>query len=340
MDQETTIDPYESHGDDRLDADGNASTSVPKLSTPRILWGTLLAVSSIAGNTTVPWLMDDLIPALNRAFNRSYGLILPSDLFYIFHGFGAGLVIAQCVAVWLVCNAYLPSRSGRLLIGSLVNILVITSWIIGMTSSVGRKPPIGSVILLLGGGTMIYLLVGWVLGTLLNQTRSGWKQTALGSNNQFSLRTLLGAMIAVAVIAMIGKWIPDNQSGLTWLPLGELTSIILFLGCFALALSCLVWLQYKALRGERKTSSWVWFLSYLALGPIAFLVASCVVIDWGKSWRVIFDYEFVSLSYGIHLGIVMGSGLVIPVLPRSVQSDGSDGSDRSDGSDGSSRSWL
>ena len=250
MDQETTIDPYESHGDDRLDADGNASTSVPKLSTPRILWGTLLAVSSIAGNTTVPWLMDDLIPALNRAFNRSYGLILPSDLFYIFHGFGAGLVIAQCVAVWLVSNAYLPSRSGRLLIGSLVNILVITSWIIGMTSSVGRKPPIGTAILLLGGGTMIYLLVGWVLGTLLNQTRSGWRQTASGSNNQFSLRTLLGAMIAVAVIALISKWIPDNQRGLQWLPLGELTGIILFLVCFALAISCLVWLQYKALRGE------------------------------------------------------------------------------------------
>jgi hypothetical protein len=322
MDQETTIDPYESHGDDRLVADGNASASVPKPSTPRILWGTLLAVLSIAGNTTGPRLIDDLTATLNRAFNRSYGLTLTSGYFsYVFfYGFGSGLVIAQCVAVWLVCNAYLPSRSGRLLIGSFVNILVITSWIIGMTSSIGRKPPIGTAILLLGGGTMIYLLVGWVLGTLLNQTRSGWKQTALGSNNQFSLRTLLGAMIAVAVIALISKWIPDNQRGLQWLPLGELTGIILFLVCFALAISCLVWLQYKALRGEYKTISWVWFLSYLALGPIVFLCVSCVVIEWGKYWQDIFTMEFVSLAYAIHLGIVTGIGLVMPVLPRSDRS--------------------
>jgi hypothetical protein len=331
MDQEMTNDPYECLDEDRVDAYGIASESMPRWSSSRMRWGTFLAVSSIAGNTTIPWLMDDLIPALNRALSRSYGLIWSYDYFFVLYGFGAGLVIAQCVAVWLVCNAYLPSRSGRLLIGSFVNILVITSWIIGMTSSVGRKPPIGTAILLLGGGTMIYLLVGWVLGTLLNQTRSGWRQTASGSNNQFSLRTLLGAMIAVAVIALISKWIPDNQRGLQWLPLGELAGIILFLVCFALAISCLVWLQYRALRGEYKTISWVWFLSYLALGPIVFLCVSCVVIEWGKYWQDIFTMEFVSLAYAIHLGIVTGIGLVMPVLPRS---------DGSDGSDGSSRSWL
>ncbi|MFN4904364.1 MAG: hypothetical protein ACK5LQ_03985 [Planctomycetota bacterium] len=315
-----TNDPYECLDEDRVDAYGIASESMPRWSSSRMRWGTFLAVSSIAGNTTIPWLMDDLIPALNRALSRSYGLIWSYDYFFVLYGFGAGLVIAQCVAVWLVCNAYLPSRSGRLLIGSFVNILVITSWIIGMTSSVGRKPPVGTAILLLGGGTMIYLLVGWVLGTLLNQTRSGWRQTASGSNNQFSLRTLLGAMIAVAVIALISKWIPDNQRGLQWLPLGELTGIILFLVCFALAISCLVWLQYKALRGEYKTISWVWFLSYLALGPIVFLCVSCVVIEWGKYWQDIFTMKFVSLAYAIHLGIVTGIGLVMPVLPRSDRS--------------------
>jgi hypothetical protein len=328
MDQEMTNDPYECLDEDRVDAYGIASESMPRWSSSRMRWGTFLAVSSIAGNTTIPWLMDDLIPALNRALSRSYGLIWSYDYFFVLYGFGAGLVIAQCVAVWLVCNAYLPSRSGRLLIGSFVNILVITSWIIGMTSSVGRKPPIGTAILLLGGGTMIYLLVGWVLGTLLNQTRSGWRQTASGSNNQFSLRTLLGAMIAVAVIALISKWIPDNQRGLQWLPLGELAGIILFLVCFALAISCLVWLQYRTLRGEYKTISWVWFLSYLALGPIVFLCVSCVVIEWGKYWQDIFTMEFVSLAYAIHLGIVTGIGLVMPILPRS------------DGSDRSPRSWL
>ncbi|MFM9065013.1 MAG: hypothetical protein ACKOOI_18530, partial [Pirellula sp.] len=157
---------------------------------------------------------------------------------------GPGIVIAQCVAVWLVCNAYLPSRSGRLLIGSFVNLLVITSWIIGVTISVDSKPPIGTAILLLGGGTMVYLLVGWILATLLKLTRSGWRQNASKSNGQYSLRTLLGVMIAVAVIALIGKWIPDNQSGLTWLPLRELASVILFLVCLALGISCPVWLQY------------------------------------------------------------------------------------------------
>jgi hypothetical protein len=320
MDQETTNDPYESHGDDGLVADGNASTSVPILTTPRMRWGALLAVLSIAGNTTVPWLMDDVTATLNRAISRSYGLPWSYDHFFVFYGFGAGLVIAQCVALWLVCNAYIPSRSGRLLIGSFVNILVITSWIIGMTISGGSKPSIGTAILLLGGGTMVYLLVGWILGTLLKQTRSGWRQTSSSSNVQYSLRTLLGAMIAVAVIALIGKWIPDTQSGLRWLPIGELASVIFLLVFFALALSCLVWLQYKALRGEYKTTSWVWFLAYLALGPIAFLCVSCVVIDWGKSWRDIFTVEVISLSYGIHLGIVTGIGLVMPVLPRSDRS--------------------
>jgi len=167
---------------------------------------------------------------------------------------------------------------------------------------------------------MIYLLVGWVLGTQLKQTRSVWRQTASSSDVQYSLRTLLGAMIAVAVIALIGKWIPDTQSGLRWLPIGELASVIFLLVFFALALSCLVWLQYKALRGEYKTISWVWFLSYLALGPIAFLCVSCVVIEWGKYWQDIFTMEFVLLSYTIHLGTVTGIGLVMPILPRSDRS--------------------
>jgi hypothetical protein len=123
MDQETTIDPYESHRDDGVEAQGNASTSMPRLTNSKIRWGTLLAVLSIVGNTTVPWLLDDLISTLNRALNRSYGMPWYYDNFFVLYGFGAGLVIAQCVAVWLVCNAYLPSRSGRLLIGSFVNIL-------------------------------------------------------------------------------------------------------------------------------------------------------------------------------------------------------------------------
>ncbi|MFM8402647.1 MAG: hypothetical protein ACKOAH_32885, partial [Pirellula sp.] len=68
------------------------------------------------------------------------------------------------------------------MIGSFVNLLVITSWIIGVTISVDSKPPIGEVILLLGGGTMVYLLVGWILATLLKLTRSGWRQNASKSN--------------------------------------------------------------------------------------------------------------------------------------------------------------
>ncbi|MFN9345586.1 MAG: hypothetical protein ACK6DQ_03255, partial [Planctomycetota bacterium] len=216
------------------------------------------------------------------------------------------------------CNAYLPSRSGRLLIGSFVNLLVITTWIVGVTISVGRKPPIGTAILLLGGGTMVYLLVGWILGTLLKQTRSGWRQNASKSNSQYSLRTLLVVMIAVAVIALIGKWIPDNQRGFTWIPLSEITSIILFLACLALGISCLVWLQYKALRGDHKVFSWAMFISYLVLGPFAFLCVSGLVIEWGKSWQAIFTVEVIMLSYCIPLGIVFGIALVMPLLPRSV----------------------
>lgn len=318
MDQDTTIDPYESHGDDRVDVEGRDSISMPRLSTLRILWGAVLAVLSIVGNMTVPWLIEGLLPTLNRTLFRSYGFNLQFEFFLVSWAIGAGLVIAQCVAVWLVCNAYLPSRSGRLLIGSFVNLLVITTWIVGVTISVGRKPPIGTAILLLGGGTMVYLLVGWILGTLLKQTRSGWRQNASKSNSQYSLRTLLVVMIAVAVIALIGKWIPDNQRGFTWIPLSEITSIILFLACLALGISCLVWLQYKALRGDHKVFSWAMFLSYLVLGPFAFLCVSGLVIEWGKSWQAIFTVEVIMLSYCIPLGIVFGIALVMPLLPRSV----------------------
>ncbi|MFN6137115.1 MAG: hypothetical protein ACK480_01265 [Planctomycetota bacterium] len=318
MDQDTTIDPYESHGDDRVDVEGRDSISMPRLSTLRILWGAVLAVLSIVGNMTVPWLIEGLLPTLNRTLFRSYGFNLQFEFFLVSWAIGAGLVIAQCVAVWLVCNAYLPSRSGRLLIGSFVNLLVITTWIVGVTISVGRKPPIGTAILLLGGGTMVYLLVGWILGTLLKQTRSGWRQNASKSNSQYSLRTLLVVMIAVAVIALIGKWIPDNQRGFTWIPLSEITSIILFLACLALGISCLVWLQYKALRGDHKVFSWAMFISYLVLGPFAFLCVSGLVIEWGKSWQAIFTVEVIMLSYCIPLGIVFGIALVMPLLPRSV----------------------
>lgn len=318
MDQDTTIDPYESHGDDRVDVEGRDSISMPRLSTLRILWGAVLAVLSIVGNMTVPWLIEGLLPTLNRTLFRSYGFNLQFEFFLVSWAIGAGLVIAQCVAVWLVCNAYLPSRSGRLLIGSFVNLLVITTWIVGVTISVGRKPPIGTAILLLGGGTMVYLLVGWILGTLLKQTRSGWRQNASKSNSQYSLRTLLVVMIAVAVIALIGKWIPDNQRGFTWIPLSEIASIILFLACLALGISCLVWLQYKALRGDHKVFSWAMFLSYLVLGPFAFLCVSGLVIEWGKSWQAIFTVEVIMLSYCIPLGIVFGIALLMPLLPRSV----------------------
>jgi hypothetical protein len=323
MDQETAIDPYEFHGDDRVDIEGSDSPLKPKLSNLRKLWGAALVVLSIAGNMTGSMLLDELFPTLNRYLFRSYGLNLQFEFFLVFWGVGAGLVIAQCVAVWLVFNAYLPSRSGRLLIGSFVNLLVITTWIVGVTISVGRKPPIGTAILLLGGGTMVYLLVGWILGTLLKQTRSGWRQNASKSNSQYSLRTLLVVMIAVAVIALIGKWIPDNQRGFTWIPLSEIASIILFLACLALGISCLVWLQYKALRGDHKVFSWAMFLSYLVLGPFAFLCVSGLVIEWGKSWQAIFTVEVIMLSYCIPLGIVLGTALVMPVLPRS---DGSTGS--------------
>jgi len=318
MDQDTTIDPYESHGDDRVDVEGRDSISMPRLSTLRILWGAVLAVLSIVGNMTVPWLIEGLLPTLNRTLFRSYGFNLQFEFFLVSWAIGAGLVIAQCVAVWLVCNAYLPSRSGRLLIGSFVNLLVITTWIVGVTISVGRKPPIGTAILLLGGGTMVYLLVGRILGTLLKQTRSGWRQNASKSNSQYSLRTLLGVMIAVAVIALIGKWIPDNQSVFTWIPLRELASVILFLVCLALGISSLVWLQYKAFRGDHKVFSWAMFLSYLVLGPFAFLCVSGLVIEWGKYWQSIFTVELITLSYCIPLGIVFGTALVMPVLPRSV----------------------
>lgn len=278
----------------------------------------MLAVLSIVGNMIGPRLIDELLPTLSRILLRSYGFNLSFHFYLVLYGIGAGLVIAQCVAVWLVCNAYLPSRSGRLLIGSFVNLLVITTWIVGVTISVGRKPPIGTAILLLGGGTMVYLLVGWILGTLLKQTCSGWRQKASKSNSQYSLRTLLGVMIAVALIALIGKWIPDNQSGLTWIPLREIASVILFLACLASGISCLVWLQYKALRGDHRVFSWAMFLSYLALGPFAFLCVSGLVNEWGKSWQTIFTVELITLSYCIPLGIVIGIALVMPVLPRSV----------------------
>jgi hypothetical protein len=326
MVQETTNDPYEYQGEERIDVEGSDSISMPRLSNLGVFWGAVLAVLSIAGNITVPWLIEGLLPTLNRLLFRLYGLNSSFEFYLVSHGVGAGFVIAQCVAVWLVCNAYLPSRSSRLLIGSFVNLIVITTWIVGVTISVNRKPPIGTAILLLGGGTMVYLLVGWILGTLLKQTRSGWRQNASKSNGQYSLRTLLGVMIAVAVIALIGKWIPDNQSGLTWRPLRELASVILFLVCLALGISCLVWLQYKAFRGDHKLPSWAWFLSYLALGPIAFLCVGGLVIEWGKYWKDVLSTESIWLSYSIHFGIVSGIALVMPVLPKSDGSDGSDGS--------------
>lgn len=315
MDQETTIDLYESHGDDWVDAQSKESSSMPKLSMPRVVWGVVLTVMSIVGNFTVPWLIE--------AFNVMIEPFSPSPNFWILALFGMlfywvcmGLFIAQSLSVWLLSNAYLSSPSGRMLVGMFVNMLVMTTSVIGVSITVGSKPPLDMLVYFLGGGTMVYLLVGWILGTLLKQTRSGWRQNASKSNGQYSLRSILGVMIAVAVIALIGKWIPDNQRGFTWIPMSEITSTILFFAFLALVISCLVWLQYKALRGDHKVFSWGMFLSYLALGPLAFLWISGGIIAWGISWRETLIFWYIAEAYGIQFGVVLGIAMVMPLLPR------------------------
>ncbi len=317
MDQETTIDPYESHGDDWVDAQCKESTSMPRLSMPRVVWGVVLTVLSIVGNFTVPWLIE--------AFNLMIEPFSPSPngwylaLFgMLFYGVFGGLLIAQSLSVWLISNAYVSSRRRRLLVGLFANMLVITTWVIGVPLAVGAKPPLLTVVFFLGGGTIAYLIIGWILGILLKQTRSGWNQTERRFTSQYSLRSLLVVMVAAAVVAMIGKWISDKtRSSFGWIQVGELVSVILISIYFVLAISCLVWLQYKASRGSNKTFSLAMFLSYLALCPFAFLCVSCGSIEWGRHWREILSFGYFLEAYSIQFGIVLGVALVMPLLPRS-----------------------
>ncbi|MFM8213828.1 MAG: hypothetical protein ACKN82_04205, partial [Pirellula sp.] len=67
-----------------------------------------------------------------------------------------GLFIAQSLSVWLLSNAYLSSPSGRMLVGMFVNMLVMTTSLIGVSITVGSKPPLDMLVSFLGGGTMVY----------------------------------------------------------------------------------------------------------------------------------------------------------------------------------------
>ncbi|MFM8263593.1 MAG: hypothetical protein ACKN9S_15050, partial [Pirellula sp.] len=92
MVQETTNDPYEYQGEERVDIEGNDSISMPRLSNLGVFWGALLAVLSIAGNITVPWLIEGLLPTINRFLFLPYGLNSPVEFYLFSHGVGAGLV--------------------------------------------------------------------------------------------------------------------------------------------------------------------------------------------------------------------------------------------------------
>ncbi|MFY8070070.1 MAG: hypothetical protein ACOVNQ_00225, partial [Pirellula sp.] len=80
---------------------------------------------------------------------------------------------------------------------------------------------------------------------------------------------------------------------------------------FGLAISCLVFLQYKASRGSHKAFSLAMFLSYLGLCPLAFLCVSCGSIEWGRHWREILSFGYFLEAYSIQFGIVLGVALVM-----------------------------
>ncbi|MCE2815286.1 MAG: hypothetical protein LW850_33305 [Planctomycetaceae bacterium] len=85
---------------------------------------------------------------------------------------------------------------------------------------------------------------------------------------------------------------------------------------FGLAISCLVFLQYKASRGSHKAFSLAMFLSYLGLCPLAFLCVSCGSIEWGRHWREILSFGYFLEAYSIQFGIVLGVALVMPLVPN------------------------
>lgn len=298
MNQQTEKDSSDTYVESLFGPSDDAPVSLPGWSMQGIVWGSMLVVVSIVGNVIVPWVIADTPLYLGGRYESILAVLF-------------GLLIAQPMSIILVLNAYLASLSSRLLVGCYIHLLVCISWFVGLMIAGNSKPSIPNLVSLLGGLAIAYLFVAWVLGTLLKNPRSGWIEPQCKSHSQYSLRALLSAMSAVAILSLLVKCITNQTSSDGFNSMWELTSYLL-LAFLEINIACLVYLQYKALLGSISISSWAWFLTFLVLSPLIFTA----IVDWWHGVELL-SIEMLLCAYGLYMGIVVGVAMVIPLLPRS-----------------------
>jgi hypothetical protein len=233
---------------------------------------------------------------------------------YSVGGILLGFFIAQFAAVWLLIQAYIASRFARVLLS-----LVMCSLLIASVSASQSAIPLefffqfGMVVLI------SYFVFGLALGLLLRNTRCGWRPLSRPANNQFSIRTLIGSMVAFAVLAMLFKYFAMYSNSFWSMSFLDLFRFLFAAGYFLwilVAIAISVWLQLGTFRASNRFRYGVGFLCVSSIGPLVCLLVCGWIVDGPLFLQTFLEPEGILLAYLTDIGIALGIAMVIPILPR------------------------